>query len=80
MLAARVLTLCRTSHIWRNARNFATGVDSAGAQLATGDNCEPTGYNCCHLLLFKASRRFQPKPGFAYALENYVLKVRSRRF
>ena len=60
------------SRIARNARRFATVVDSAGVKVAAADNGEAT---TAVTFLVKAGSRYETKPGVAHALKNFAFKV-----
>ncbi|KAI0743043.1 LuxS/MPP-like metallohydrolase [Daedaleopsis nitida] len=76
MLAARASAARSASRIARNARKFATVVDSAGVKVAAADNGEPT---TAVTFLVKAGSRYEPKPGVAHALKNYAFKSTDKR-
>lgn len=69
MLAARVSSVRRASHI---ARTFATVADTVGLKVAAVDNGQPTS---AITFLVKAGSRFENKPGVAHALKNFAFKV-----
>ncbi|KAI0714216.1 LuxS/MPP-like metallohydrolase [Cerioporus squamosus] len=76
MLAARASAARSASRIARNARKFATVVDSAGVKVAAADNGEPT---TAVTFLVKAGSRYESKPGVAHALKNYAFKSTEKR-
>ncbi|KAI0758832.1 LuxS/MPP-like metallohydrolase [Fomes fomentarius] len=76
MLAARASAARSASRIARNARRFATVVDSAGVKVAAADNGEPTS---AVTFLVKAGSRYETKPGVAHALKSYAFKSTDKR-
>ena len=74
MLAARASAARSASRIARNARRFATVIDSAGVKVAAADNGEPT---TAVTFLVKAGSRYEATtPGGAHVLQNFAYKVR----